>query len=100
MNINAFYDNVEAHPQLEGISIDDEAVVIKFEGDGHQATRVDIAAIKKLEWEELEAAMLGKNLAPLNYMSRVVGYYSLTKNWNASKLGELRDRQHGNYAIT
>jgi hypothetical protein len=29
--------------------------------------------------------------------TRIVGYYSATHNWNASKLGELRDRQNGNY---
>ncbi len=30
-------------------------------------------------------------------ITRVVGYYSRTHNWNASKVGELRDRQNGRY---
>ena len=33
-------------------------------------------------------------------ISRIVGYYSRTNNWNKSKVGELRDRQNGYYAST
>ncbi len=32
-------------------------------------------------------------------MTRVVGYFSRVHNWNKSKLGELKDRQHGNYSV-
>ena len=34
-------------------------------------------------------------------MTRIVGYYSHTNNWNKSKLGELKDRRHNpaNYAV-
>ncbi len=30
-------------------------------------------------------------------VTRIVGYYSRTHNWNKSKVGELRDRQSGYY---
>lgn len=30
-------------------------------------------------------------------VTRIVGYYSRTHNWNKSKIGELRDRQKGSY---
>ncbi len=33
-------------------------------------------------------------------VTRIVGYYSRTHNWNKSKIGELRDRQSGYYAST
>jgi len=33
------------------------------------------------------------------HMSRVVGYFARVGNWNSSKLGELKDRQAGNYKI-
>jgi ribonucleoside-triphosphate reductase len=33
-------------------------------------------------------------------MARIVGYFSRIANWNKSKLGELRDRHRGNYAVT
>lgn len=36
---------------------------------------------------------------PLVYMSRVCGYYSRIGEWNKSKLGELKDRQKGNYGL-
>ncbi len=32
-------------------------------------------------------------------VTRIVGYYSRTSNWNKSKLGELRDRHKGNYSV-
>ncbi len=32
-------------------------------------------------------------------MTRIVGYFSRVNNWNKSKLGELKDRQEGNYKI-
>jgi len=32
-------------------------------------------------------------------ISRVVGYYSVIDNWNASKTAEFADRQKGDYKI-
>jgi len=32
-------------------------------------------------------------------VTRIVGYYSRVSNWNRSKIGELRDRQKGNYGV-
>ena len=32
-------------------------------------------------------------------MTRIVGYFSRVNNWNKSKLGELKDRQKGQYKI-
>ncbi len=32
-------------------------------------------------------------------MTRVVGYFSRTRNWNNSKIGELNDRRRGNYSV-
>ncbi len=33
----------------------------------------------------------------LKHITRIVGYFSVTQNWNASKITELADRQKGNY---
>ena len=33
-------------------------------------------------------------------MTRIVGYFSRISNWNKSKLGELKDRHQGNYAVS
>ena len=32
-------------------------------------------------------------------ITRIVGYFSRTNNWNRSKIGELKDRHKGDYAI-
>ncbi|MCK5306413.1 MAG: anaerobic ribonucleoside-triphosphate reductase [Candidatus Omnitrophica bacterium] len=32
-------------------------------------------------------------------ITRIVGYYSRVDNWNKSKIGELKDRHRGNYAV-
>lgn len=34
------------------------------------------------------------------HITRIVGYFSHVQNWNKSKLGELKDRQAGNYSIS
>ncbi|MFW5915246.1 MAG: anaerobic ribonucleoside-triphosphate reductase [Planctomycetota bacterium] len=33
-------------------------------------------------------------------LTRIVGYYSRIDNWNKSKMGELKDRQDGNYSVS
>lgn len=33
-------------------------------------------------------------------VTRIVGYYSRTTNWNKSKMSELGDRHAGNYQVT
>ncbi|MCD6220422.1 anaerobic ribonucleoside-triphosphate reductase, partial [Candidatus Calescamantes bacterium] len=32
-------------------------------------------------------------------ITRIVGYFSRVNNWNKSKIGELKDRQKGNYSL-
>jgi ribonucleoside-triphosphate reductase len=32
-------------------------------------------------------------------MTRVVGYFSRVETWNRSKIGELKDRNKGNYQV-
>jgi len=36
----------------------------------------------------------------LHGITRIVGYYSRVNNWNKSKVGELRDRNQQNYALS
>ena len=42
---------------------------------------------------------LSCNSTNVEGITRIVGYYSRVKNWNKSKLGELKDRQGGDYGI-
>jgi len=54
-------------------------------------------AIENNNWPMLNRGIIqGKDVY---HVTRVVGYYSRVHNWNKSKLGELKDRHKGNYAL-
>ena len=54
-------------------------------------------AIENNDWSSLNKGIVqGKDVY---HMTRVVGYYSRVHNWNKSKLGELKDRQAGEYSV-
>lgn len=98
-----FYEKVEAHPDLIGETVDKNAkhptVVVRHKQSG-LCTCLPIAAIKEADWGIIEEVLTCKREpVVLQHMTRVVGYFSRIDNWNKSKIGELRDRQHGNYAI-
>jgi hypothetical protein len=58
------------------------------------------AAIEAADWRPLEDVLTGRREPQvLLHVTRVVGYFSRVSNWNKSKLGELKDRHRGNYAI-
>ena len=103
MNIAEFFVKVEQHNDLEGL-----AVVTKSESPYCKVgfiptdigTRLPLEAIEKADWKTLEDLLTGKREpVALQHMTRVVGYFSRIDNWNKSKLGELKDRQNGDYRI-
>jgi len=75
---------------------------IKNGVEGHQC-EVDVseifAKIKTCVHAQEFIDVINTDRAPviLNGITRIVGYYSRTHNWNKSKIGELRDRQKGRY---
>ena len=105
MELVDFFDKIEAHEALKGVSIEE----CNDGCDGKLAvehclskvvTVVPSGAIEKADWGVLEEIFTCKRDPQVLYhMTRVVGYYSRVENWNKSKLGELRDRQAGNYAV-
>lgn len=106
MRLVDFYDRVEAHPSLDGVGFvrvggeAGPAAVVRHRPTGI-LTRVGLDALARMDWPELEAVLTAaREPEVLQHMARVVGYYSRTSNWNASKIGELRDRRRGNYAIS
>lgn len=107
MDIQEFYANVEAHPDMQGLGLEDAA---EGQSDGPAALvlhrpsdakyRILLSTVEKESWDTLEAIITGRREAQvLDHMSRVVGYFSRIQNWNRSKLGELRDRQAGSYRV-
>jgi hypothetical protein len=73
--------------------------------EGHQTT-VDVVELFGKITDEDEAFNFvrvvnnDRDKIVLHGVTRIVGYYSRTHNWNKSKIGELRDRQNGYYAST
>lgn len=72
------------HEGIPGIAIrkDDNKFFISDDG------------IDTQDWDKIK-----KGIPNLTHMTRIVGYYSRVNNWNKSKLGELKDRHVGDYAI-
>lgn len=105
MELTAFYDTIEAHPDLEGLGIDTACAnhqpgVIIRQNKTNLITRIPTAAIEAAEWDILQEVLMGEREPQvLQHMTRVVGYFSRVENWNKSKVGELKDRHKGNYFI-
>lgn len=105
MELKAFFEKVETHPELTGIGVDTECtkgqpgVIVKHQLTGLM-TRIPTAAVEAADWATLESVLVGtREPQVLQHMTRVVGYFSRVENWNKSKIGELNDRQKGQYAL-
>ncbi|HUW33218.1 MAG TPA: hypothetical protein VM223_16540 [Planctomycetota bacterium] len=105
MQVGEFFWRIEEDKDLRGVDLqigDDPAEDIMVVEDLHSGykTRFSIPAILENDWPMLRDIALGrKSIQPLYHVTRIVGYYSRIENWNKSKIGELVDRRHGNYAL-
>lgn len=100
MTPEQLFDAVEAHQDLEGVSIDPQTgvAVIRHIPTGLK-TEVDLLGFDR-ELDDIMPVLLQvQDPVPLSHMTRVVGYYSRVENWNKSKVGELKDRHRGNYGL-
>lgn len=103
MTISEVVALVEGHEALEGVGIHNDlgkpCLMVKHAPTG-QVTQLPVEALEKIDEKTLLAVLLcEREPAVLQHMSRVVGYFSRIQNWNKSKVGELKDRHKGNYAI-
>ena len=100
MQLSEFMESVNANAELKGIAIDNEKGFVIEHIRSKVCTVVPFSEVEKLDWMTLEdVLMMRQSAQPLYHMTRVVGYFSRTENFNISKLGELKDRQKGNYKI-
>jgi len=61
---------------------------------------IALESILSQPWEELLGVMMGDRVADImTGITRIVGYYSFTRNWTRSKLAELADRHKGQYSL-
>jgi hypothetical protein len=103
MLLSELFDKVETSGSLEGVGISETdrgpQLLIKHKPTGI-STMLPADAVSDLTWDQLEPVLLGvRSPVVLTHISRVVGYFSRIENWNKSKLGELKDRHKGSYAI-
>ena len=59
---------------------------------------VSLDELKNLSWDQIYKSVI--NGRDVFHVTRIVGYFSKTKNWNKSKIGELKDRRVGNYSVS
>ena len=62
-----------------------------------ECLHLTLDALDTIEPDKLRRAIIGGR--DISHITRIVGYYSNTKNWNKSKIGELRDRRAGIYTV-
>jgi len=99
MTATELYDFVENDDEINGVGFADGCLLIGNSLNS-MITSVHCDNLGELEWADLRSVIVGaREPKALNHMSRVVGYYSMTSNWSKSKIGELRDRQKGEYGI-
>jgi hypothetical protein len=99
-----FWDAVHADARVEwlGARADPDEVLIGAKDKLGRPMRfaVSLSGLADATWPDLLGVFLGERPASIMVqITRIVGYYSMLKNWNRSKLAELRDRQKGNYAL-
>lgn len=105
MKIEDFIKSIQQHKSLkcEGVSMtdrpEDDFLLVTDTTNGVRY-KVLATAAREQPWPVLEAILTGKrNPVIMDHVTRIVGYYSKVKNWNKSKLGELRDRKEGDYRV-
>lgn len=76
----------------EGFKIDNERL--------EKSVIVPVDTIIRNPMDVLIDALKTNEFIKVLGITRIVGYYSRVTNWNRSKIGELRDRQKGNYGVS
>ena len=103
MKVMELFDEVEAHTELEGVGVGEHegsnTVIVKHKPSSI-ITSVKVEALADFDWPTLESVLTCKtDPINLNHMTRVVGYFSRVGNFNQSKVGELKARIKGQYAV-
>ena len=102
--LRAFSEAIEAHEYLEidgdieGKSLSTHCLKIL----NHEKEAAYSITLEAILTQDLDALIMALETGVMNRLygiTRIVGYYSRTSNWNKSKLGELHDRHHGNYSV-
>ncbi|MHC4196786.1 MAG: hypothetical protein ACYSRP_02590 [Planctomycetota bacterium] len=92
------HDYLEIDGDLEGDSLSSHQIKV-LNHNLKTAYSVSLESILKQEIDVVVEALETGVRDKLYGVTRIVGYYSRTSNWNKSKIGELRDRHSGDYSV-
>lgn len=102
MTLTDLFDKIAEREDMEGIGIQDTdkgpILFVRYK-PSNTAVGFPAAAVAETTWPAIERTIVEQEPEVLRHMTRVVGYYSRISNWNRSKVGELKDRHKGQYAI-
>ena len=108
--IGDFIEKVESSDRFEVVGTDkDDSVLVlsdttKKDGIYGKYIEVGVEEILTAPLKDIwDVIANNRKKIVLEGITRIVGYYSRTHNWNKSKVGELRDRivsrEHGGYGF-
>ena len=108
--IGEFVEKVEGSERFEVVGTDkDDSVLVlsdttKKDGIYGRYIEVGVEEILTAPLKDIwDVIANNRKKIVLHGVTRIVGYYSRTHNWNKSKVGELRDRivsrEHGGYGF-
>jgi len=102
MTFDELFDKIDGK-EFEGLGLKvdlGEPMIVLRHMPTALITQVPVDCVKKMDWDQLHPVLTGQREPKvLEYTSRICGYYSRMSQWNQSKIGELKDRHKGNYAI-
>lgn len=91
-------EKIKALDYVEVLNEDEKDLVIKNKNNEKEFT-IHKEFLDENDFENVVAVLNGRETQVLDGITRIVGYFSKTSNWNKSKIGELKDRRAGNYKI-
>jgi len=108
--IGDFIEKVESSDRFEVVGTDkDDSVLVlsdttKKDGIYGKYTEVEVREVVDKPLKDIwDVIANNRKKLVCHGVTRIVGYYSRTHNWNKSKVGELRDRivsrEHGGYGF-
>lgn len=96
--LSCFEEAINLHDRFDIDTYDDESEAFKIlDHTRKDAVMIKLGTVIENTARDIITAIETRNFKPLHGITRIVGYYSRTNNWNKSKIGELKDRHNGVY---
>lgn len=91
-------EKIKALEYIEVLSENEQQLIIR-NNNTKKKLQITKSEVVGYDFENVLNVINGREPVILDGITRIVGYFSKTSNWNKSKIGELEDRRKGNYKI-